>query len=67
MYEVAWWTHLGIVLYFLTWIPEGKHLHLVTLIPNVFLRKARPRGALRSFGVRKDVTVREHDTLGLAG
>jgi Fe-S oxidoreductase len=49
LHEVAWWTHLGIVLYFLTWIPEGKHLHLVTLIPNVFLRKARPRGALRPF------------------
>ena len=49
VYEVAWWAHLGIVLYFLTWIPEGKHLHLVTLVPNVFLRKARPRGALRAF------------------
>jgi len=49
LYEVSWWAHLGIVLYFLTWIPEGKHLHLVTLVPNVFLRKARPRGALRAF------------------
>jgi Fe-S oxidoreductase len=49
LYEASWWAHLGIVLYFLTWIPEGKHLHLVTLVPNVFLRKARPRGALRSF------------------
>ena len=49
VYEAAWWIHLGVVLYFLTWIPEGKHLHLITLIPNVFLRKARPRGALRAF------------------
>ena len=49
VYEAAWWGHLGIVLYFLTWIPEGKHLHLITLIPNVILRKARPRGALASF------------------
>jgi len=53
VYEAAWWTHLGIVLYFLTWIPEGKHLHLVTLIPNVFLRKARPRGALRAFDLER--------------
>jgi Fe-S oxidoreductase len=45
-FEVGWWAHLGIILYFLTWIPEGKHLHLVTLVPNVVLAKARPRGAL---------------------
>lgn len=46
LFEVSWWAHLGIILYFLTWIPEGKHLHLITLIPNVYLQKARPRGAL---------------------
>ncbi len=44
--EVSWWAHLLIILYFLTWIPEGKHLHLITLVPNILLRKARPRGAL---------------------
>ena len=43
---VSWWAHLLIILYFLTWIPEGKHLHLITLVPNILLRKARPRGAL---------------------
>src|SRR5574341_681018 len=53
VYEAAWWMHLGLVLYFLTWIPEGKHLHLVTLIPNVFLRKARPRGALEAFDLER--------------
>ncbi|HEY6101893.1 MAG TPA: (Fe-S)-binding protein [bacterium] len=53
IYEAAWWMHLGIVLYFLTWIPEGKHLHLITLIPNVFLRKARPRGALQAFDLER--------------
>lgn len=51
VFEAGWWTHLGIVLYFLTWIPEGKHLHLITLAPNVWLRKARPRGALASIDV----------------
>ncbi|MDR7417515.1 MAG: (Fe-S)-binding protein [Armatimonadota bacterium] len=50
-YEVGWWTHLGLILYFMTWIPEGKHLHLVTLVPNVVLAKARPRGALASIDV----------------
>src|SRR3990172_1919429 len=46
VWEVAWWGHLGIIFFFLTWIPEGKHLHLVTLVPNILLSKARPRGAL---------------------
>ncbi len=46
VYEAAWWGHLVLIFTFLTWIPEGKHLHLITLVPNVLLRKARPRGAL---------------------
>lgn len=46
IFEVSWWAHLGIILYFLTWIPEGKHLHLLTLVPNVYAQRSRPRGAL---------------------
>ena len=46
VFEASWWGHLLIICAFLTWIPEGKHLHLITLVPNIFLRKARPRGAL---------------------
>lgn len=53
VYEVAWWAHLGIILYFLTWIPEGKHLHLITIVPNIFLRKARPRGALAPVAIEQ--------------
>ncbi|HET6947396.1 MAG TPA: heterodisulfide reductase-related iron-sulfur binding cluster [bacterium] len=51
IFEVSWWAHLGIILYFLTWIPEGKHLHLLTLVPNVYAQKARPRGALASVDI----------------
>lgn len=58
VFEASWWAHLGIILYFLTWIPEGKHLHLVTLAPNILLRKARPRGALAP------VDVEQVDRLG---
>ncbi len=58
VFEASWWAHLGIILYFLTWIPEGKHLHLVTLVPNILLRKARPRGALAP------VDVEQVDRLG---
>ena len=53
VWEVAWWGHLGIIFFFLTWIPEGKHLHLVTLVPNILLSKARPRGALAPIDVER--------------
>lgn len=51
VYEAALWGHLLIVLSFLTLIPDGKHLHLVTLVPNILLRRARPRGALEPIDI----------------
>lgn len=36
--EIAYWIHLGVVLFFLTELPEGKHFHIVTSVPAVFLR-----------------------------
>ncbi len=44
--EIAYWIHLGTVLFFLTELPEGKHLHIVTSIPAVFLRDLEPTGRL---------------------
>lgn len=58
IFEVAWWGHLLIILTFLTVIPEGKHLHLITLVPNVFLQKRRHRGALAA------VDIEQADHLG---
>jgi len=51
VYETALWGHLLIVLYFLTLIPDGKHLHLVSLVPNILLRKERHRGALEPIDI----------------
>jgi len=44
--EVAYWIHLGVVLMFLTELPQGKHFHIVTSIPNILLRDLEPRGRL---------------------
>ncbi len=44
--EVAYWIHLGIVLAFLTELPGGKHFHVVTALPAVFLRDLEPPGRL---------------------
>lgn len=44
--EIAYWIHLGVVLFFLTELPEGKHFHIVTSVPAVFLRDLTPPGRL---------------------
>ena len=36
IHNLAYWTHVVCVLYFLTLLPNSKHLHIVTSIPNVF-------------------------------
>jgi Fe-S oxidoreductase len=52
--EAAYWIHLGVVLLFLTELPEGKHFHIVTSIPAVLLRNLDPRGRLPSMPELKD-------------
>jgi Fe-S oxidoreductase len=44
--EIAYWTHLGVVLLFLTELPEGKHFHVITSVPAVLLRNLEPHGRL---------------------
>ncbi|HYJ60019.1 MAG TPA: (Fe-S)-binding protein [Actinomycetota bacterium] len=40
------WSHLLIVLAFLTYLPRSKHLHIITAAPNVFFAKNGPSGRL---------------------
>ncbi|MFN2274267.1 MAG: heterodisulfide reductase-related iron-sulfur binding cluster, partial [Anaerolineales bacterium] len=44
--EAAYWIHLGVVLVFLTELPGGKHFHVVTSLPAVYLRDLDPPGRL---------------------
>ena len=56
-----WWIHALALLFFLTYLPRGKHLHIITAIPNCFFRsldfvKTVPRMVFekgRRFGVSK--------------
>ncbi|HSM92804.1 MAG TPA: (Fe-S)-binding protein [Anaeromyxobacteraceae bacterium] len=41
----AFWVHLLIVAVFLNFLPFGKHFHVVTALPNVFLRSLPPGSA----------------------
>ncbi|HVR88098.1 MAG TPA: (Fe-S)-binding protein [Candidatus Limnocylindria bacterium] len=47
LFAGAWWVHVVTVLAFAAYLPQSKHLHIVTTLPNVFFRSERPRGALR--------------------
>ncbi len=60
---ISYFLHIGVVLVFLNFLPYGKHFHIITALPNVFLRNLKPYGALNpinledpnavSFGVDK--------------
>ena len=43
---ISYMVHLGIVVFFANWVPRGKHMHVITAMPNVFFRKLEPQGAL---------------------
>jgi len=59
--RMFWWIHALALLFFLTYLPRGKHLHIITAIPNCFFRsldfvKTVPRMVFekgRRFGVSK--------------
>jgi Fe-S oxidoreductase len=44
--RIGFWTHTTLVLLFLNLLPHSKHFHVITAVPNVFLRSLRPAGRL---------------------
>jgi len=38
LYGTAWWLHLGVLLFFLDYLPVSKHFHVITSLPNVFFK-----------------------------
>ena len=44
--QVGFWVHSGLVLIFMNLLPYGKHFHVITSIPNVFLRDVNPAGRI---------------------
>ncbi len=61
VYHTGYWLHIGIVLFFLNYIPFGKHLHLLGAMPNVFFRKLEPRGALYKLDIEAITEQAEKD------
>jgi Fe-S oxidoreductase len=44
--NVAWWLHNLAILVMLNFLPQAKHFHVITSLPNVFFRKLEPIGQL---------------------
>jgi len=59
------WTHIVLILGFLTYIPYSKHLHIFASEPNVYLASVKKRGRLTP--LRIDLESMDEDvTLGAA-
>ena len=63
--RVLVWTHIVLILGFLTYIPYSKHLHIFASEPNVYLASTKRRGRLTP--LRIDLESMDEDvTLGAA-
>lgn len=59
----TYWLHLTAFFFFLNFLPLGKHFHIITALPNVFLRKMRG-GSLKP--ARWDVKdIEELESIGV--
>jgi Fe-S oxidoreductase len=52
--EVAWWFNLALVLGFGAYLPYSKHFHIITGLPNIYLRKKRAYGELSKPDLEKE-------------
>ncbi len=57
LFAILWWAHMLLVAAFLAYLPFSKHLHIATAIPNVLLRKLRPRGELPAMDLEAEDAV----------
>ncbi len=62
--EVNYWLHLLIIMVFLNLLPISKHFHVITALPNVFLSRLEPKGALSLIENLEDKVV-AGESLGL--
>jgi Fe-S oxidoreductase len=62
-HALSFWLHIGSFLFFLCFLPLGKHFHIITALPNVFFSKLQ-RGAIKP--ARWDApNLEELETIGV--
>ncbi len=50
----GFWLHLTIILVFLNFLPYGKHFHVITALPNVYLQRLTASGRLSTPNLEKE-------------
>jgi len=50
----SYFFHLTLILGFLNFLPYGKHFHIITALPNVFMRNLQPYGALKPINLEDE-------------
>ncbi|MSP91821.1 MAG: (Fe-S)-binding protein [Myxococcales bacterium] len=63
--EANYFVHLAIILTFLNLLPMSKHFHVITSLPNVFLSRLEPKGAL-ALVTDLEARLEKEESLGLA-
>ena len=53
IYQWCWWLHLVAIFVFLNYLPFAKHFHVITALPNIFLRKLDAPGRLPMVDIEK--------------
>jgi Fe-S oxidoreductase len=53
----AYFMHLALILVFLNFLPYGKHFHIITALPNVFMRNLKPYGALKPINLEDETAT----------
>ena len=61
-HEIAYWTHIGIVLVFLNMLPGSKHFHVITSVFNVFFSR---QAVLRTGALQPIEDIEEQETFGV--
>ena len=53
VFFACWWLHLVAIFVFLNYLPFAKHFHVITALPNIFLRKLDAPGRLPNVDIEK--------------
>ncbi|HEY4013408.1 MAG TPA: (Fe-S)-binding protein [Polyangiaceae bacterium] len=62
--RAGFWTHVTLVLLFLNLLPHSKHFHVITAVPNVFLRSLQPAGRLAPLAENAEKLMERVGTAG---
>lgn len=65
-FHVFYWAHVCILLFFLNYLPYSKHMHVLTSIPNVFLRNLEPGYPIRPIENIEGEFEKEEPRIGIA-